>query len=67
MRNVVKTAIVAAVVVFGLFAPKRAAAYSVLAHDANIDALWDSTIAPMLLARFPGASREQILEARGYG
>ena len=37
-----------------------------LAHEANIDALWDGTIAPMLLARFPGTSPEQLLEARGY-
>lgn len=32
----------------------------------QIDELWDSTVAPMLLARFPGASREQVLEVRGY-
>jgi hypothetical protein len=66
MSRVGKAAIVAAIVVSGLFAPRPAAAYSVLAHEANIDALWDSTIAPMLRARFPEASPEQILEARGY-
>jgi Zinc dependent phospholipase C len=63
---VVKAAVVAAMVVSGLFAPRPAAAYSVLAHEANIDALWDGTIAPLLQARFPEASREQIQEARGY-
>ena len=57
MSNVVKAAVVAAMVLAGLFAPRPAAAYSVLAHEANIDALWDSTIAPMLRARFPDASR----------
>ncbi len=66
MSHVVKVALVAAMVASGLSAPRPAAAYSVLAHEANIDALWDSRIAPLLLARFPGASREQILEARGY-
>jgi zinc dependent phospholipase C len=66
MRRVVKAAVVAAIVVCGLFVPRPTAAYSVLAHEANIDALWDSTIAPMLRARFPEASPEQILEARGY-
>jgi hypothetical protein len=66
MRNVVKAAVVAAMVVTGVCAPRQAAAYSVLAHEANIDALWDSTIAPMLLARFPTASHEQIQQARGY-
>jgi zinc dependent phospholipase C len=63
---VIKAAVVAAIVALGLLAPRPAAAYSVLAHEANIDALWDSTIAPMLRARFPEASREQLQEARGY-
>jgi len=49
-----------------LCAPRSATAYSVLAHEATIDALWDSAIAPVLRARFPGVSREQLLEARGY-
>jgi hypothetical protein len=61
-----KVAVVVAIVVSGLLAPRPAAAYSVLAHEANVDALWDSTIAPMLRARFPEASPEQILEARAY-
>jgi Zinc dependent phospholipase C len=65
MRSV-RAGVVAAIVATGLLAPARAEAYSVLAHEANIDALWDSTIAPMLKVRFPEASREQILEARGY-
>lgn len=66
MNHVVEAAVVAALVGLGLSAPRPAAAYSVLAHEANIDALWDSTIASMLRTRFPAASLEQILEARGY-
>jgi hypothetical protein len=66
MSHVGKAAVVAAIVGSGLFVPRPTAAYSVLAHEANIDALWDSTIAPMLRARFPEASPEQILDARGY-
>jgi zinc dependent phospholipase C len=66
MSNVVKAAVVVAMVASGVSAPRQAAAYSVLAHEANIDALWDSTIAPMLLARFPRASHEEIQQARGY-
>ena len=45
MNDVVEAAVVAALVGLGLSAPRPAAAYSVLAHEANIDALWDSTIA----------------------
>src|SRR5216110_2418820 len=58
--------LIAAVAVATLCAPQAATAYSVLAHEATIDALWDSAIVPVLRARFPAASREQLLEARGY-
>lgn len=61
-----KWALVAALVCVGLSVPRPAAAYSVLAHEANIDALWDSTIKAMLLARFPDTTAEGLLEARAY-
>jgi len=64
--GIVEPVVVATLVVCGLGPPRQAAAYSILARGANIDALWQSTIAPMLRARCPGASREQILEARGF-
>src|SRR5512146_2162120 len=66
MSQVVRAVVIAAAVVSGLCAPRGAAAYSVIAHEANIDAAWDGAIAPLLIARFPGTSREQLLEARGY-
>jgi Zinc dependent phospholipase C len=62
----VRYALVAAMLVVVLGLPQRAAAYSVLAHEANIDALWDPTITTLLRARFPGATPEQLLEARAY-
>src|SRR5678809_4502 len=64
--HAIKSAVVVLLVFFGLALPQPADAYSVLSHEANVDALWDSTIAPMLRARFPNASAEQIQEARGY-
>ena len=64
MRHTRKAAVVALVVALCL--PRPAVAYSVLAHEANIDALWDSTIVSMLRARFPRSSPEQLLEARAY-
>ena len=39
-----------------LVAPRPAGAYSVLAHESNIDALWDAQIRPLLLAKYPGTS-----------
>ena len=47
-------------------APRPAAAYSVLSHEALIDAAWDSSIEPALRARFPGSSAEDLRRARAY-
>jgi hypothetical protein len=65
-RGLVKFVIVGTMVFAGLCVPRQASGYSVLAHEANIDALWDTTIKPMLQARFPKATPEQLLEARAY-
>jgi hypothetical protein len=42
------------------------AAYSVLTHQELIDLAWNDSIRPLLLARFPGASAEQLREAHAY-
>src|SRR6185436_8870460 len=49
-----------------VFVPRPALGYSVLAHEAHIDALWDSTIKPLLRARFPRTTADQLDEARAY-
>src|SRR5450755_2657743 len=46
--------------------PVQSAAYAVLAHEAIIDSVWDTNIRPLLLKRFPDATREEIKEAHGY-
>jgi len=56
--------IIAVVLVLG--SPSESAAYAVLAHEAVIDSAWDTNIRPLLLKRFPGATREQLKEAHGY-
>jgi hypothetical protein len=38
----------------------------VLAHEANIDALWDSVIRPLLTKRFPRATIEDVKQARAF-
>lgn len=40
--------------------------YSVLTHEAIIDAAWKDSIVPLLLSRFPDASREELLQAHAY-
>jgi hypothetical protein len=46
--------------------PRDASAYSVLAHEANVDALWEPAIRPLLQRRFPAATRDQLVAARAY-
>jgi hypothetical protein len=41
-------------------------AYSVLSHEALIDALWDAKLKPALLSRYPHATPQQVKEAHGY-
>ncbi|WP_321471825.1 zinc dependent phospholipase C family protein [uncultured Paludibaculum sp.] len=48
-----------------LLAPK-AHAYSILAHEAIIDAAWDISIKGVLLQRFPDATPEQLQQAHAY-
>jgi Zinc dependent phospholipase C len=40
--------------------------YSVLTHEAIIDSAWDEGIKPLLLQRFPGATREDLKTAHSY-
>ena len=40
--------------------------YSVLTHEAIIDAAWDDSIKPILLKRFPGATAEQLRAAHAH-
>ncbi len=49
-----------------MFAPSEARAYSVLAHQSNIDALWDAQIRPLLLAKYPRTSPDSLLAARAF-
>jgi hypothetical protein len=41
-------------------------AYSVLAHESNIDALWDAQIRPLLHAKYPRASPDALVAARAF-
>src|SRR5258706_465322 len=43
-----------------------ARAYSVLTHEAVIDAAWDRSIQPLLLQRFPGSTPEDLRKAHAF-
>jgi hypothetical protein len=40
--------------------------YSVLSHEAVIDATWDVVLKPVLLARYPQATPQELKTAHGY-
>jgi hypothetical protein len=44
----------------------RLAAYSVLTHEANVDALWPAGIRVQLLKRFPNSTPDELREAHAY-
>ena len=41
-------------------------AYSVLTHEAIVDAAWKDNIQPLLLKRFPKATEEELRQAHAY-
>src|SRR5712691_4885678 len=41
-------------------------AYSVLTHEAIIDSVWDTEIRPILMARYPNTTPEDLLKAHAY-
>jgi hypothetical protein len=52
--------------IFCLACPVPSDAYSVLTHEAIIDAAWDSGIRPLLLKRFPHATPDELRTAHAY-
>ncbi len=54
-------------IVFLLLSGSRPShAYSVLTHEEIIDLLWNDHLRPMILARYPGLTDDQIREAHAY-
>ena len=64
MARMIAAAVVS--LTLALLTPAPAEAYSVLAHESNIDALWDTGIRPLLHRRFPRASAADLTAARAY-
>jgi hypothetical protein len=56
----------AAIAIAILGASRPAIAYSVLAHETMVDALWRDEITPVLRARFPRATSDELMAARAY-
>jgi Zinc dependent phospholipase C len=52
--------------IFGTCCAPSCSGYSVLTHEAIIDAAWKESIVPVLLKSFPNATPEQLLQAHAY-
>ena len=63
--NLFKTCSIA-IFLFACFLAPQASGYSVLSHEAIIDAAWDAAIKPILLQRFPDASEDDLRKAHAY-
>ena len=49
-----------------LLAARPLAAYSVFTHEELIDLAWSGSIRPLLLARFPGSTDDELREAHAF-
>jgi zinc dependent phospholipase C len=54
------------IALFLLLNPTQTKAYSVLSHQAIIDASWEDEIKPALLKRFPNATPGELSAAQAY-
>jgi hypothetical protein len=64
-RPITAKACIALMICVLAFAP-FCAGYSVLTHEEIIDLLWKQQIQPLLLARFPDATPEDLVKAHAY-
>ena len=49
-----------------LLMPAGASAYSVLTHQAIVDAAWEKNLQPVLLRHYPNATEEELRKAHAY-
>jgi hypothetical protein len=54
------------ILLISVFPITKVSAYSVLTHEAIIDAAWESSIKPFLLSRYPAASVAELNQARAF-
>jgi hypothetical protein len=59
-------ALLVAIVALLLLTARQADAYSVLSHEEVVDLAWLPQIVPLLKARYPGLTEEQLRTAHAY-
>jgi hypothetical protein len=66
LPELIRNASLLTVMVTILGMPRAVDAYSVLSHEANVDALWDIAIKPLLHQKFPNATAADLEHARAF-
>ncbi len=66
VRRGIATRVCVWLLVTAIAFPLQCAGYSVLTHEEIIDLLWKQQIKPLLLARFPNSTPEEIKQAHAY-
>src|ERR1700761_1340516 len=66
MRNLSRNVIVLVVSAILFATPRYSKAYSVLAHEAIVDASWQKAIVPLLKQKYPTATAADLEVARSY-
>jgi len=64
LRHVVAVSLVCSIML--ALVPLPASAYSVLTHEQIVDLAWEQQLKPLLLARFPNTTPDQLIEAHAY-
>jgi hypothetical protein len=55
-----------AALLFFLLTVRPSSGYSVLTHEEIVDLAWEDSIKPLLLAKYPNTTAEQLIEAHAY-
>src|SRR5271166_1884832 len=66
MRKIATHRFAARLLIFLLALAPALSAYSVLTHEEIIDLLWKQQIVPLLKARFPDATEEDLMKAHAF-
>jgi len=66
MKRAFASRIIILLIIGHIFWLPNANAYSVLTHQAIIDAVWENSLKPLLLKKYPSATSAQLKEAHAY-
>jgi len=61
-----KRLLISLTMVLWVWTCRSAGAYSILGHEAMVDAVWNDSIVPVMRHRFPRITPQELMTARAY-